>query len=309
MFVSVFCFDWGAAIGGTASLINGIFGSAATGAANKRNIQFAKESQQEQERFAKEMFDLENSYNDPSAVQERLAKAGINPSAYWSQSSGSAGMASGDSSVSSVTPNIQPVPSPIQGMVGSEPFQALKELAQIENIKKDNERRGIENSKLADQIESEIQKNLSETALNNRKEEYQKLVNEGFPKYRAAELRLMENQALKAAADGELAKTQKLVEVWREKAEKWKVEKYNPLLENELNENIKLIQEKQRTEKSSQSSNYASANASNAAAGKYREETDTIRQSRDKILEGLDAGNENKRVGTLLDIFDFLTTI
>lgn len=266
---------WDAVVGGTASLINGLFNSASTNKANKRTIQFAKESQQEQERFAKEMFNMENAYNDPSAVMDRLAKAGINPNAYWSEGNASAGMASGDSSISPVSPDIKPVPSPFQGMVTGNAFTALKEIYDIEQTKKQNERQGIENSYLARMYEQELKKSMSEESLNKAKTAYQNLENEGFPEYRSRELWRMEAEAYSAAASGDLAKANRLVAKFEAKAKKYELDELLPLKRQEIDENINLIKERQNTERSTQSANRASAAASSASARNLNAKTET----------------------------------
>lgn len=284
---------WDAVVGGTASLINGLFNSASTNKANKRTIQFAKESQQEQERFAKEMFNMENAYNDPSAVMDRLAKAGINPNAYWSEGNASAGMASGDSSISPVSPDIKPVPSPFQGMVTGNAFTALKEIYDIEQTKRQNERQGIENSYLARMYEQELKKSMSEESLNKAKTAYQNLENEGFPEYRSKELWRMEAEAYSAAASGDLAKANRLVAKFEAKAKKYELDELLPLKRQEIDENISLIKERKNTEKASQegiragaAASYGSAASSYASAALSRAKTMTENDLREYVVEG-----------------------
>lgn len=48
------------------------------------NMSFNRAMQKDSQRFAREMFDATNQYNDPSAVISRLRKAGINPALYYS---------------------------------------------------------------------------------------------------------------------------------------------------------------------------------------------------------------------------------
>lgn len=60
---------------------------------NALNYQMFGEQNEFNERLAKEMFDLENAYNDPSAVRERLENAGYNPFAMGEQG---ASFANGD---------------------------------------------------------------------------------------------------------------------------------------------------------------------------------------------------------------------
>lgn len=269
MFLYLFAspFPWGDVISGTAGLINGIFNSAATGRANKRNIQFAKESQQEQERFAKEMFNMENEYNSPEAVMQRLAAAGINPNAYWSQTSGTAGMASGDSSVSPVTPNIQPVPSPIQGLVGSSPFESIMKLKEIRKMESETKRQDIENEYLGDWYSSQIASNEARAALDKADKKLRDIDAKWLDKSKKAELRKYQNEAYYFAEAGKNQKAQAALNKWKEKFEKWHLEEYAPQMLNDIKAGIKLVQEKVNTEKSAQFKNRAEAGEANARAG------------------------------------------
>ena len=125
-----------AAIGGATAIptaiINGIFNRNAQRSANAANKEIAQmnnewsyKMMQEQNQFnydmAKEFFNMENEYNDPSAVRERLTKAGYNP--FMTNENGEmVNVAQATTPTASglptlATPTISPVPSPLNGVL------------------------------------------------------------------------------------------------------------------------------------------------------------------------------------------------
>lgn len=79
-----------ALVSGAASLIgggiSGLFGKKSNDKTNETNLQIARETNQtnvdlarEQRAYDREMWDLQNQYNDPSAQMQRMVAAGINP--------------------------------------------------------------------------------------------------------------------------------------------------------------------------------------------------------------------------------------
>lgn len=86
---------------------------------NEASLQAMRENNQWSKDTAKEFFDMENAYNDPSSVRERLENAGYNP---FFQSDNSAMVNSGDASTPTAgsvpalqMPQISPVPSVLNG--------------------------------------------------------------------------------------------------------------------------------------------------------------------------------------------------
>lgn len=126
-------YEWVSGVGNVAgSIINGLFNSAAQNKANQVNKEIAQMNNewsrammQEQNQFnynmANEFFDKENAYNDPSAIRQRLQDAGYNP---FVENGTMVGATNGDAATpvasglpSPVTPQINPVPSPLNGVL------------------------------------------------------------------------------------------------------------------------------------------------------------------------------------------------
>lgn len=122
--------DWATAgITGGASIINGVINRNNVKDTNATNMAIAKanneamlQAMRENNRWnrdtAKEFFDMENVYNDPSAVRQRLEDAGYNPF----MDANSSVMNTGDSSTPQAqgvpalqAPTLQPVPSVLNG--------------------------------------------------------------------------------------------------------------------------------------------------------------------------------------------------
>lgn len=78
------------------SLLGGIFGAASDNANNKRTIAANKELAELQFRHDRDMWNLNNQYNDPKAQMARLKGAGLNPNLIYG--SGSAAAAGNSSS-------------------------------------------------------------------------------------------------------------------------------------------------------------------------------------------------------------------
>ena len=82
--------DWfnlgGSLLGGVSNLISGV--SSATMQQkqfehdkyiNQQNIAFQQQTNEQNKQFAKDMWNMQNAYNDPSQVMARAKNAGINP--------------------------------------------------------------------------------------------------------------------------------------------------------------------------------------------------------------------------------------
>ena len=82
--------DWanlgGSLLGGVSNLISGV--SSATMQQrqfehdryiNQQNIAFQQQTNADNRQFSKDMWNMQNAYNDPSAVMQRAKNAGINP--------------------------------------------------------------------------------------------------------------------------------------------------------------------------------------------------------------------------------------
>lgn len=117
-------------ISGAGSLLSGIIGASASAAANRANIQLAREQMQWQEA----MWNKQNEYNTPANQVSRLLAAGLSPNlAYGNLQSGNAG------SISSYQrANVNPITTGEQFgsafRVASDIMQLRKMKAEISNI-------------------------------------------------------------------------------------------------------------------------------------------------------------------------------
>lgn len=99
-----------ALIGGGASLLGSLFGSAGQSSANRTNLQIARETNQmqkqlqdEQNAWNLEQWNRNNQYNTPSAQMDRYRSAGLNP--YLMMSGGAAGSGNSQSPAQGVNPS------------------------------------------------------------------------------------------------------------------------------------------------------------------------------------------------------------
>lgn len=90
-----------AGVGAFGSLIGDIFNSSASSKAAKAQLQATRETNemnykiwQEQRQAEVDMWNMQNSYNDPSAQMERLRNAGLNPYMAMANASNSSGISS-----------------------------------------------------------------------------------------------------------------------------------------------------------------------------------------------------------------------
>lgn len=126
------------------SVVNGILNRKSVKDTNKMNMAIAKENNAAMERMmnennrfnresAIEMFNLENAYNDPSAVRERMEQAGYNPffnantSAFANNADAATPTANGVPSLQQ--PQLTPAPSVLNGVL-SDIANTAKSLAE-----------------------------------------------------------------------------------------------------------------------------------------------------------------------------------
>lgn len=129
------------------SIVNGILNRNSVKDTNRTNMQIAqmnndamlgamRENNAWSKQTAKEFFDMENAYNDPSAVRARMEAAGYNP---FFNGNNSAMVNSGDASTPQSqavpalqAPTLQPVPSIFNGVLSD----VTKSMVDIANAKK-----------------------------------------------------------------------------------------------------------------------------------------------------------------------------
>ena len=173
---------WDAVIAGGSQIINGVIGAGNTSSSNKTNLKIAqmnndamlqanRENNDWSRNTAIEMFNMENEYNDPSAIKARLEAAGLNPSVVMGQNNP---MVSG----SVDTPQAQPVPAFQQAQVTPVPspfvgvFDAIEKYASaIFNISSAKQK-DAEAKVALEKLQPEIDKIWSEVNSNNAKALY-----------------------------------------------------------------------------------------------------------------------------------------
>lgn len=127
------------------SAINGIWNAISGSNNNRRQIEFARESQDKQMAFQREMFNAENAYNTPAMQMQRLIAAGINPVSAWSNGmSATTGNGQTSGTFTPGSPQTSPVPSPFAGMIGTNPFGLLQAQLNAERTKADIKKTGAD---------------------------------------------------------------------------------------------------------------------------------------------------------------------
>lgn len=307
-------------VGLLGSLFGGIFGSSSQNKANQTNLRIARETNANQMAMAreqnqmihdeaelawereKEMFGMENAYNDPKAILERQLNAGINPyvamsgslgsSMATSASGGSAPMASGFQLPSLVTPQVQAVPNVFNG--------AIENIGSLAKAFTD-----VQSGKLSEaqkiSITARLDKELTNLDLQNAHQQFDNWLQQTFGKEKASrENQLLAanivkavNEAFLAADQGQVAKKQldvmqstidKMVEekeLTHQQAEYWKKEVAN--YDKILNSNLAVNSAKIRESNSAAANNMASADNQRAQAGEHRATTEGINKHNDWI--------------------------
>ena len=83
--IGSFLGPFGSLVGSGIDYLLGKKGQSSQARENQLNREFNERMMRMQNRFALDMFNRTNAYNDPSSVLSRLRKAGINPALYYSQ--------------------------------------------------------------------------------------------------------------------------------------------------------------------------------------------------------------------------------
>ena len=321
-----------ALIAGGVSLLGSLFGHKSTKDTNAQNMAIAQANNASQERIAAEnnatqiqmmrennewsrqqaidMFNLENEYNTPEAQRDRLIQAGINPAAVFGNTSGSVG--TGDIATPSaagstispsmphfVTPTMQTPPSVLLGAV-----PAIAELAKASSDYQSGRKLGVEADKLGQLLDSQIKKALADVNNIDAETSYKRVLTYLERQFggqkRYADIVNTYKQAYLAQMQGDNQEAQKNLAIAEEaltRSKKTRFDQETPLALNEMQESIKLLQEKQKTEKSAQTSNYASAANQRAQASLTDEQREQLRLMRDDNI----AINKALRTGKELD--------
>lgn len=145
---------------------------------NSWNVKLANMTNQlTREQYNKEVANqwAQIEYNTPYNQRQRLEAAGLNP--YLLMSSGGANMGSASQSVphanAFTTPQVSPtfdnVSAQFFSQVGEQLFHLTEQFHKVEGLKKDNEKKTIENSRYAEILQKQIDNMLQDTK--SKKEE------------------------------------------------------------------------------------------------------------------------------------------
>lgn len=263
--------------------------------------QWAEQFNQENDEWQRR-FDLQNEYNDPSAVVQRLRGAGINPAAAMGQLTGSGGLAAAGGSSNPVSPG--PMPTHQVSAMGISPVGSIPDISgvlsgisNIMNAKTNAARLGLDAEKQEAMLPVEVQNLLQDVAGKKLVNEYQQIINDvqsiyGKDKAGAEVQHLLSSAAANwAKEDYERAATevQKAVAQFTS--------------DNNARENAKFPQVLANL-KAMHSEILASANKQNADARLSREQSISVAALRDGQIRGQNLANtisEAKAVISNLD--------
>ena len=163
-----------AAIGGITSLL----GLNAQENMNEQNQEFqASENQKNRDWQSAEwqrQFDLTNAYNDPSAVVERLKKAGLNPAQIMAGGSSSA-VGQSKALPSAPSGGTSASPSPDYSGIITSGFQSMQQIANSIKMLTEAKKTAKETPYIGALLDSQIKENLARFENEQAKADYQKL--------------------------------------------------------------------------------------------------------------------------------------
>ena len=211
----------GSVAGGIANAIGGALGSSMqTSDAQQYQQQMAEQNQKWQSEENEKnrqwqsdewtrQFNMNNAYNDPSAVASRLRQAGINPQVAFENGTsqyGSGASPSAPSGASGMSP------SPDYSGVITRGFQSMESLANRLKILNEARKTGIESEYVGAKLDAETSKILSDMRLNDAEsaaKEFALIIERQFARVRASkELRKLEADAIKSINEAYLAVSQ-----------------------------------------------------------------------------------------------------
>lgn len=294
-------------IGAGGSLLSGLLGWKSAKDTNEMQMKLAqmqnqfqldamRENNEFNRKMAFDMFDYEANYNSPLAQMERLREAGLHPSVAYAGNLGSSGNISASapsasgSGVSPVMPSLSIPGSPFQGA-----FNNLEAISRIFSNISSAKKSGAETTQIEALLDSNLRKLESEINVNEVNAAYQdiqrKISLAQLPfasRKAAAELKKTIAEYAVAISQKDLNKANKLLsDINRQYNSKQLdvLKKQEPFLVKEVQERVKLVQAQQQTEKSAQTANYASAQASKSTAAKNYAEVQTINAIRPAVKD------------------------
>lgn len=246
----------------------------------RANNELSERLMREQNEFnrqsAIEMFNLENEYNTPANQAKRMLEAGLNPAVALQNGAVSQGNSNASAPTAAGVPSLS-MPNFVTPTFQAQPSVLLNAVAGISQLA--NARKLFSESKLTDKqvarydekIDAEINKLWQSSHLDEMNANYQEILNNveryNLPKRKAAELSgLIQDIQYKLAQTKftEAETAYRKVETYLADTNLSILKEQRPLLLQQLQENINLAKEKQKTEKSSQGLNSALTGEANA---------------------------------------------
>lgn len=251
-----------------ASVLNNLISMPFNAAQNRKAFQQQKWLQNNAQDFQRSMWNAANEYNTPSAQLSRLTQAGINPNSAFA---GVEGTAQGAAPPSGAGQGSAPAPA-YMGYSSFNPSPDI--LASIRKMNAEADEAGA--AAAGQKIDNAWKDRLN--AMSIKEAESRVKANEAQVRSYCASAELD-----KVQADQVLKLTPILLTKGEQEVEELKAitEKYHKEVE-QADAEIKLAEEKLRTERSAQAANYASAEASEASAALSRESTETQKQETTK---------------------------
>lgn len=323
-------FPWEAVIGGVSGLLGSYLQNKSVKSTNKTNLQIARETNQSQAEIADKyneaqmqmmrennqwssdqavrMFNLENDYNAPSSQAARLLDAGFSPAVAlgngaMASSIGNAATPSAAGSTFSpeiphfVTPTMEAPPSVLLGAV-----DAIGSLAGAANQYAQAGKTNKEAKRVNDQIDAEVKNLLAQAKNADANAAYQDVINkinsDWLPKKFEGEIASLFSQTYLNYLKGDTEQAEASFKRFESRLSELhgkRFEAETPLVLKQAQEAISLLQEKQKTERSLQSSNYASASHNRAMARLTNEQASQLEDLHDtnirtaNILAGKEA--------------------
>lgn len=247
-----------------ASVLNNLISMPFNAAQNRKAFQQQKWLQNNAQDFQRSMWNAANEYNTPSAQLGRLTQAGINPNSAFA---GVEGTSQGAAPPSGAGQGSAPAPA-YMGYTSFNPSPDI--LASIRKMNAEADEAGA--SAAGQKIDNAWKDRLNAMSLKEAKSRVK--ANEAQVRSYCASAELD-----KAQADQVVKLTPILLTKGEQEVEELKAitEKYQKEVE-QADAEIKLAEEKLRTERSAQAANYASAEASEASAALSHESAETQKQ-------------------------------
>lgn len=258
-------------------------------AMNRENNQFSSSEAEKAWQRQLDMFNMENEYNDPAAQRARLEAAGFNPfvassgSLAYGQGASGNGAPSASASSSGISPsmpqlqipNIQPVPSVIDGMM-IQTTDAISKIADAYAKVESGRKSDAETTEIYKLLDAKLRDIVADADQKEAQKEYidtQNMLDQLKAPY---QIHLLTAQVYEARMSGDLNLEKKLTEQWNQDIAKWQskmnkqqydqaVELFPIIKANTIKEG-RLTDAKIATEGTQQLANRASAQAARASA-------------------------------------------